>query len=536
VTTGTIPLVLATALCPNARLRAALLAAACCTAASCSGGPPSPSGVQLAVIPVPVSLQAAGSGLTLSATTRILTPPGSPEAGRVGDYLAAVLRRSTGFPLPVSEAGPAACRRDVCLALEAGGGLGDEGYRLEVSSDGARLVAAHPAGLFRGIQTIRQLLPARVERATLQAGPWTIPGVGVVDHPRFAWRGVSLDVARHFLTVAEVERYVDLAALYKVNVLHLHLTDDQGWRIAIDGWPRLTEHGGSTEVGGGPGGWYSQADYAAIVHYAQDRYVTVVPEIDVPGHTNAALASYGELSCDGQAPPLYTDIGFGFSALCPERETTYTFLDQVIGELARLTPGPYIHVGGDESPTLSAERYAGFMERVQRIVQAHGKRAIGWQEITRARMVDSSIAQFWDTRSDAGTVREAARRGTKLVLSPATRAYLDMKYDPSTAVGLKWAGYVEVRDAYEWDPATLLPGVGDGQLLGVEAAIWGETIRSFRDVEFLAFPRLPGLAEVGWSPARARDWTSYRQRLAQHGPRLTALGVDFYRSPQVAWA
>jgi hexosaminidase len=344
-----------------------------------------------------------------------------------------------------------------------------------------------------------------------------------------------LDVARHFFTVAEVRRFIDLIALYKLNVLHLHLTDDQGWRIAISSRPKLAAHGGSTQVGGGRGGYYTQQQYAEIVGYARDRSITVVPEIDVPGHTNAALASYGELSCDGRAPELYSGIDVGFSSLCVDEPATYRFLDEVLGELASLTPGPYLHIGGDEVKTLSEEQYAGFVERVQQIVRAHGKRAIGWQEIIKAKLLPTTAAQYWDPHGGGDAIRAAVRQGTKLVLSPAPRTYLDMKYDEHTRLGLDWAGHVEVRDAYEWDPSTLLEGVGDADVLGVEALLWSETLQSIADVERMTFPRLPGIAEVGWSPAAARGWDGFRQRLAAHAPRWSAMAVSYHRSPQVPW-
>jgi hexosaminidase len=344
-----------------------------------------------------------------------------------------------------------------------------------------------------------------------------------------------LDVARHFFTVDEVKRFLDLIALYKLNVLHLHLTDDQGWRIAIGSRPRLAAHGGSTQVGGGPGGHYTRAQYAEIVGHARDRHVTVVPEIDLPGHTNAALASYPELNCDGRAPELYTGTEVGFSSLCVEEPATWRFLDEVLGELAAMTPGPYLHIGGDEVRTLSEGQYAGFVERVQELVQAHGKRAIGWQEIANARLLPTTAVQYWDPRLGGDAIRAAVRQGTRLVLSPATRTYLDMKYDRETELGLAWAGHVEVRDAYDWDPSALLEGVGDAEVLGVEAALWSETLRSIADVERMAFPRLPAVAEVGWSPAAARGWDGFRRRLAAHGPRWSAMAVDYHRSPQVSW-
>jgi hexosaminidase len=492
--------------------------------------------VDLNVIPAPASVRVTGgAGFTLARSTRIVTPPGSPAVARIGADLAAALRRSTGYPLPVQSAG--APRERGGILLETGGDrqLGDEGYELEATGAAVTLRAPRPEGLFRGVQTLRQLLPAAIEAPTVQRGPWRVPAVRIVDRPRFAWRGAALDVARHFFSVDEVKRYIDLISRYKLNVLHLHLTDDQGWRIAIDRWPRLGSHGGSSQVGGGRGGFYTKRQYRSIVRYARDRYITVVPEIDVPGHTNAALSSYPELNCDGRAPELYTGTNVGFTSLCLDKPVTYRFLDDVIGELAALTPGPYLHIGGDEAEAVPGDRYAEFIERVQRMVRAHGKRAVGWQETASAELLPSSVVQYWDVRSSSDAVRRAARRGAKLVLSPASKVYLDMKYDAGTRLGLEWAGHVEVRDAYDWDPVRLLDGVGEQDVLGVEAQLWSETLRSLADLETMALPRLPAVAEVGWSPASARGWDDFRRRLAAQGPRWSAMAVEYHRSPQVPW-
>jgi hexosaminidase len=488
-----------------------------------------------AIVPAPVSAEAAeGTWFPLGGSTRILTAPGSAEAAAVGERLAGLLRRATGNPLPV-EAGPPADADSIVLELTGDDRLGDEGYELEVTGQVATLRASRPAGLHMGAQTLRQLLPAAVEGTSVQPGPWRLPGGRVLDRPRFAWRGAMLDVARHFFTVDEVKGFLDLLALYKLNVLHLHLTDDQGWRIAIGSRPRLASHGGSTQVGGGPGGHYTQEQYAEIVEHARERHVTVVPEIDLPGHTNAALASYPELNCDGRAPELYTGTEVGFSALCVEEPATWRFLDEVLGELAAMTPGPWLHMGGDEVRTLSEGQYAGFVERVQELVWAHGKRAIGWQEIANARLLPTTAVQYWDARTGGDAIRAAVRQGTRLVLSPAARAYLDMKYDPQTELGLSWSGHVEVSDAYGWDPSALLEGVGDAEVLGVEAALWSETLRSIADVEHMTFPRLPAVAEVAWSPPAARGWDGFRRRLAAQGPRWSAMAVGYHRSPQVPW-
>ena len=343
-----------------------------------------------------------------------------------------------------------------------------------------------------------------------------------------------LDVARHFHSVAAVKKYIDQMALYKINYFHWHLSDDQGWRIVIDSWPRLATYGGSTQVGGGAGGYYTKAQYQEVVAYAAARHITVIPEIDMPGHTNAALASYAELNCNGVAPDLYTGIGVGFSSLCVDDERTYEFVDDVVGQLAAMTPGPYLHIGGDEAMTLSEADYARFVERVQRIVQRHGKRMVGWQEVA-ASAPPGSVTQYWDVRAAVDEVRAAAGRGVRLVLSPASKVYLDMKYDAGTELGLDWAGTVEADDAYDWDPARLLDGVTDEHVLGVEAPLWTETVTTMADVEVMAFPRLPGVAEIGWSPATRRDWDGYRGRLAAQAPRWAVMGVRYHRSPRVPW-
>ena len=484
-----------------------------------------------AVIPAPASLKLVpGEQFTLTGDTRIIVA-GERDAVAVGRYLAELLRPSTGFRLPVAAGGTPA-PHSIALRVSGERRLGAEGYRLDVSAGTVMLRAGTAEGLFRGVQTLRQLLPGKAEADTVQLGPWVVPGVRVADRPRFPWRGAMLDVARHFFGVAEVKRYIDLLALYKINTLHLHLADDQGWRVQIDSWPRLATYGGSTEVGGGPGGYYTKKEYREIVRYAADRYITVVPEIDMPGHTNAALASYDELNCDGSAPPLHTGIKVGFSSLCIDKPVTYEFVDDVIREVAAMTPGRYIHIGGDEAHSTEHGDYVRFIERVEGIVRSHGKRMLGWEEIAGAGVSPGSVAQHWGTPE---TARAAVGRGMPVVMSPAGKVYLDMKYNTGSKLGLEWAGHNSVRDSYEWDPGAYLDGVGERDVLGPEAPLWSETLRDIDDVEFMAFPRLPGVAERGWSPGEGRSWEDYRHRLAAHGTRWEVMSVNFYRSPQVPW-
>ncbi|MGH2395294.1 MAG: beta-N-acetylhexosaminidase, partial [Candidatus Limnocylindria bacterium] len=337
------------------------------------------------LVPVPAAIRTERGSFTVDTTTVIRVVSGGEEAMRVAAHLAEVVG-ATPESRPRILTGEAAGEAAIVLALDPTSTpeLGPEGYTLRVAAEGIRIDAAEPAGLFYGVQTLRQLLPASAEFEAARPRPLPVPYVDIEDRPRFRWRGAMLDVARHFFGVEAVKRYIDLLALHKMNRLHLHLADDQGWRIEVPGWPRLTEHGGSTEVGGGSGGFYTTQEYRELVRYAADRFITIVPEIDLPGHTNAALASVPELNCDGVAPPLYTGIEVGFSAVCVHNDATYEFVDAVLGHLASITPGSWLHVGGDEVEELTEEEYRLFIDRVESIVHGHGKRMAGWQEITSA--------------------------------------------------------------------------------------------------------------------------------------------------------
>ncbi|MCX5378238.1 beta-N-acetylhexosaminidase [Streptomyces sp. NBC_00091] len=482
------------------------------------------------LLPAPASARAEGPGYGYGAGTVIRTGPGSPEEVRqIGELLAEQLRGPSGLPLPVvdGEEGDG-----IRLRLDPGaGGLGAEGYRLRSTASGVTLTARTPAGLFHAGQTLRQLLPVR--------GTGVVPGGEVVDTPRFAYRGAMVDIARHHFRVEQVKRYVEQLAQYKINTLHLHLTDDQGWRIAIDSWPRLAQYGGGSEVGGGPGGYWTKDEYRDLVAYAAERYVDVVPEIDMPGHVNAAQASYGELTCDGKAPERYTGIKVGFSSLCVGKERTYEFIDDILGELAALTPGRYLHIGGDEAHSTPAADYAAFMDRAQAVVARHGKTVVAWHQLATARPAPGAVLQYWGhdktAAAEKAAVVAAGKSGHPVILSPADHAYLDMKYDKATKPGLAWAGYVPVQRSYSWNPGGYLPGLPETSVLGVEAPLWTETVATRADWELLAFPRVLGLAELGWSPAASLDWPAYRQRLSAQAPRLDAQDITYYRAPDVPW-
>jgi hexosaminidase len=473
----------------------------------------------------------AGAPFALTNTTSIVVDAGNAEVSHTAELLALVLRPSTGFAIPISTG--ASAPGAIVLRLSPNASLGAEGYQLASSHDSVRITANAPAGLFHGTQTLRQLLPPQIEsQLILSPMSWTVPAVTISDSPRYAYRGAMLDVARHFFTPKELKQYIDLLALYKLNMFHIHLADDQGWRIEIKSRPKLTAMGSVTQVGGGPGGFYTQDEYSDVVRYAQERYVTIVPEIDTPGHINAALIGYPELSCSRRSPGLYTGTDVGFSTLCANKEEVYAFVDDVVREIAAITPGPYYHIGGDENPILSRADYTHFVEREQDIVANHGKQMIGWEEIARAHLKPTTMAQAWATDTVAAL---AVQYGAKVLMSPAKRTYFDMKYDDNTELGLKWAALIEVRDAYDWDPATFMKGVTEANIAGVEAPIWAETVRNITAVEYLAVPRLPALAEVGWSPQASRHWDDFSMRVATHQQRWNFLGVNFYRSPQIPW-
>ena len=456
------------------------------------------------LIPKPASILSSHGVFILSSSTAIQVDSSNLEVQSLANHLSAQLQKASGLKLVSQDDDQKA--GSILLELSSDTGLGEEGYELIITAAEVRLRADHPAGLFYAIQTLLQLIPLSASE------PISLPAVSIRDTPRFSWRGAMLDVVRHFFGVQDVKRFIDLIAHYKLNRLHLHLSDDQGWRIEIKSWPKLTEIGGSTQVGGNGGGFYTQEQYKEIVDYARSREGRIIPEIDTPGHTNAALASYPELNSSEEAPALYEGMGVGFSTLWINSEITYKFLDDVFRELTALTPTPYIHIGGDEARSTPVEEYKIFIKRVQEIVIAHGKTTVGWGEIGEAEILPGTIAQHWV----GATYQGAKIQGAKIILSPANKIYLDMKYDPSTALGLDWAGPVSVKDSFDWEPGSYMQLLEENDILGIEAPLWTETILTMKDIEYMVFPRLLGVAELAWSP-KGQNWEEYRERLAAHG-------------------
>ena len=514
----------------------ALLFAAACRTAPRTGPSSADRPPAYAVVPNPTTIEIAGgrdSFLVTPRTTVVVGADASLEVEAIGTYAAQLIASRFGATVQRLAAGVTQSDSSVALRLDpARTNLGAEGYELTISPRQVQIVAAQPAGLFYGVQTMRQLLPPSVEHIASYTRRLVMPAAHVVDVPRFEWRGAMLDVSRHFLPAQDVKRFIDLYALYKLNRLHLHLADDQGWRIEIKSWPKLTEVSGKTAIGDAPAGFYTQEQYADIVAYARSRYITVVPEIDMPGHSNAALVAYPDLRCNRVAPEPFTRVGGPPNTLCVTRDSTYNFVNDVIREISSAAPTPYYHIGGDEVAGLTKEQYRGFIERTQSIVDSLGPRMIGWGEIATANIAPRTIVQHW-TR-DSSYLH--AQRGGKLILSPGPHAYLDMKYDSATILGLRWAGLIDLRTAYDWNPTALLPGVAESSILGLEAPLWAETLVTRQDYEYMAFPRLAAIAELAWSSPTRVGWDDFRRRIGAHGARLAALGVNFARVPGIPWS
>jgi hexosaminidase len=486
-----------------------------------------------ALIPRPLEITPSGDAFGLDQYSAIFTSPDGEGFEAAGEFLAQKITESTGLHLQVNPDSDSAGERNIFIVKAVDSDWpGKEAYRLQITRDSLLLTAGTAEGAFRGIQTVRQIIPL-TSTDTLAPQPlWPIPAGTIKDRPNFEYRGSMLDVARHFFSVKDVKKYIDMLAYYKINVLHLHLTDDQGWRIEIKSWPKLTEIGGSTEVGGEAGGFFTQEEYKDIVAYAAERHMTIVPEVDMPGHTNAASVSYPFLNGNGKTPELYEGTRVGFSTFDTRNDSVYAFIDDVVREISAMSPGPYFHIGGDESHVTKKEDYIFFVNRVEKIVQKYGKRMIGWDEVATADVDSTSIAQFWASEENAEL---AIEKGMKLIVSPARKAYLDMQYDSLSKHGLHWAAYIPVDTAYIWTPETYTPGAAREQILGVEAPLWSETISDIGELEYLAFPRLIGYSELSWSTEENRDWEDYRDRLARQAPFLDRMNVKYYPSTLIDW-
>lgn len=510
---------------------------------------------EVAVIPQPASLSAGEGAFTLRPDTVIVTDNQTEEVGRL---LSGMLAPATGRELKVAKA-KADADNTISLRLDAGlSRLGEEGYTLDVTPQRVVIRAAGPAGIFYGTQTLRQLLPPQIYAKSAQSGvAWEAPCVKIEDRPRFQWRGMMLDVCRHFIPKDEVLKFIDLLAMHKLNTFHWHLTDDQGWRIEIKKYPLLTKVGAwrkESRVGhenkkGGfdhtpHGGFYTQADAREVVEYARRRFVTVVPEIEMPGHAQAAIAAYPELGVTGQKLEVGTVWGIYENIYNPS-EQTIKFLQDVLTEVLALFPSQFIHVGGDEavknqwrsSPQVQArmkelglkeehELQSYFIRRMDEFLTKRGRRLIGWDEILEGGLAPGATVMSW--RGTKGGVA-AAQAGHDVVMTPTQFVYFDYYQSKDTAnEPLAIGGFVPLEKVYSFEPVPAeLSAEQARRVLGGQANIWTEYMPDARHVQYMAFPRLLALAEVVWSPKERKDFADFSRRLDAEERRLKTLEVNF---------
>jgi hexosaminidase len=405
--------------------------------------------------------------------------------------------------------------------------LGNEGYKLQISRKGVLISSAHPGGLFYAIQTLRQLLPAVIEVS--QAGNGRLPIIEISDFPVFSWRGSMLDVARSFFDVEYVKHHIDRMALFKLNRLHLHLTDDQGWRIEIKSYPNLTQHGGSGAVKNGRSGYYTQAQYKEIQKYAKDRHIVVIPEIEMPGHSYAALSSYPELNCPNfenlsprlaTPPELYQGVRVKWNRLCIEKPEVKSFVSSVLREISEMTDGPWIHFGADEVNITNIDKFIDFVDTK---IYSLGKVPIGWEEVLQFRINPKTIAQLW-TKSDSSTANPK-------IISLCQYFYLDHSNDSNQNLPNDWCKKdgVSLEDLYAFS-------IKDkSNILGIEAPLWTEFAHTTHEADDRLWPRLTAAAEIAWSQETQREIKDFRLRLGSFGERFDLMGIHFFETPTVQW-
>ena len=511
------------------------------------------------IIPEPVSLQVKAGNFQLNKNTLIISA--TRQTNDIAQMMKGLLNVPTGFNLTVKNKNTEKGSNAIILKLNTRPNteLGDEGYTLQVLSDIVMISANKPRGLFYGMQTLIQLLPPDIERKTIrEAVKWKIPCVNILDYPRFGWRGLMLDVSRHFFSKEFVEKYIDEMAKYKFNVFHWHLSDDNGWRIEIKGLPKLTEvgawrvprtgHWGFTppqpDEKATYGGYYTQEDIREIVAYAQKRFVTIVPEVDVPAHSLSLIASYPNLSCTKLQYPVNPGSVFdGDNVLCVANDSTWLILDKIFTQIAELFPGKYIHVGGDEAnrsfwtkdpkdqALMNKERIqtpAGlqsyFEKRLEKIIVSKGKKMIGWDEILEGGLPPEATVMSW--RGTQGGI-DAAKLGHHVVMTPVENCYLDY-YQGDPLIEPVGGGMLRLSTCYQFEPVP--DGVDSNFILGGQGNLWTENVPSDRHAEYMTWPRSLALSEVFWSPKNKRNWIDFIRRMEWQFKYMDAAEIKYARS------
>ena len=518
--------------------------------ASCGGqqGEVKPYNEGINIIPMPQNLvQNQGvfklsSGTSFGATT--------DEAKTVAEFFAAKMRNATGYNISVSDKG------DITLTLDAALDVNDEGYTLDVTSEGVTVKAKTPQGLFYGMQSFMQLLPAEIESAEKASGiAWQAPAVSIKDEPRFGYRGVMLDVCRHFIPVEDIKKQIDVLSLFKINRLHWHLTEDQGWRIEIKKYPKLTEVGSKRIDGEGTEykGYYTQEEIKEVVKYAQDRFITIVPELEMPGHELAAIAAYPELSCKGEAITPRVIWGVEDIVMCPGKEDMFVFLEDVIKEMVELFPGTYFHVGGDECPKTSwkncptcqarikkeglkadgkhtaEERLQSYViTRMEGVLAKYGKKIIGWDEILEGGLSPDATVMSW--RGEEGGIASALQDHDVIMTPGGNGMYLDHYQGDSKIEPVAIGGYTTLEKTYSYNPTpdTLVAMKKDHFVKGVQTNIWAEYLYNVDLVEYRMYPRVLALSEIGWTNVDRKNFDDFARRINNAYVRLDEHAVNYH--------
>jgi len=516
----------------------------------------SPKQAAINIIPKPAHLTIHPGNFIWNSKTRILVA--QPEKLKFESrYLANIISKHTGFKPEIdSVQDEMDMGNAIVLRLSPKASKNQEGYELNVTKQNIAIVAPASKGIFYGIQSLLQLFPPSFYESIHQK-EWKIPDCFIQDAPRFPYRGMHLDVSRHFFPPADIKRYIDMMAMYKFNTFHWHLTDDQGWRIQIKKYPKLTEIGAwrdSTLIGrygSKPvrydkkryGGFYTQAQIRDIVHYAAQRHITIIPEIEMPGHCQAALASYPDLACTPGPFHVATTWGVFKNIYCPKKQT-FQFLENVLTEVMELFPSKYIHIGGDEVPKARwkesklcqqlIKKYhlknedglqSWFIRRIGKFLNAHGRKMIGWDEILEGGLSPHATVMSW--RGIKGGI-EAARQGHDVIMAPSGYTYFDHyqanpKFQP-IAIG----GFTTLKKVYSYEPVPKVLNAAQAKhILGAEGCVWTEYIPTFKKVQYMTLPRMAALAEVDWTPAKEKNWPDFLRRIQYHYLIYKALGYNY---------
>ena len=507
---------------------------------------------EVKIVPEPASVVNQDGVFVLNEKTPVLINKDDPELKQIAGFLTDHLSGFYGLN-PSVEVADQPKKRAIYIGLDNGLNIGKEAYNLSVTPKEIILKASAPNGLFYGVQTLIQLLPPSRQKLTEAV----FPAVEIQDAPRFSWRGMHLDVGRHFMPVEFVKKYIDYIAMNKMNVFHWHLTEDQGWRIEIKKYPKLTEIGSkrketlighaheSNQYDGKPyGGFYTQDEIKDVVAYAKARYVTVVPEIELPGHALAALASYPELGCTGGPYEVATTWGVFDDVYCAGKEHTFQFLEDVISEVMPLFPGKYFHIGGDECPKTrwkacpycqarmkqeglknEHELQSYFVQRIEKFLNEHGKKMIGWDEILEGGLAPNATVMSW--RGEKGGIA-AAQAHHDVVMTPGNYCYFDHYQADQNTQPLAIGGFTPLKKVYQYEPIPKELSPDEGKyILGAQGNVWTEYMKTPEQVEYMVFPRIAALAEVVWSPKDTRNYDDFMSRMKQEVKRYDALGINY---------